>query len=413
MVDPVHRETEEMKLTAYALGELEGAERESMAARLAANPADRRHVEEVRAAAMRIREELTRDQSDGLDAIHYAAIELRLRDAAGPRAIDRSAAVRKRVGFVVSLAASIVIVIATIGILLYSLLRHATVAVNEPSSGASVLVPLEPLPAQPSPPAAGFGVASNDADPFVSVAEHPESSFAMNTDTSSYDELRQALVESHLPLHDSIKIEGLINAFAYDAPAPAPGALFGAGIEVASCPWTPEHRLARIQVKARMSEGIIAEDVRAEVHFDPAAAKSYRLIGYEGPGASAPAHTGERVAAGQAVTALYEIVPASPAVSTADLLTLSIRFRPSADAPEQSIRFIGRDADKDPKAASADFRFAAAVAEFGMALRDSPGRGRSSMNEVIRLARSGRGADPAGERQRFIELAERAKALLG
>jgi hypothetical protein len=410
----MHRETEEMKLTAYALGELNGAEREAIEGRLASSAADRQHVEEVRAAARQIREELTGDQTDGLDAIHYAAIELRLRDAGGQRPADRSAAVRGRVGLVLTLAVSIVIVVATIGILLYSLLRHASVAANESSSThGTVLLPLESLPAQPAPAAVGFGTAPNDADPFVSVAAHPESSFGMSPDTASYDELRQALAESHLPLHDSIKIEGLINAFAYKDPAPAPGALFGAGIEVARCPWTPEHRLARIQVKARGGEGIIAEDVRAEVHFDPAAAKSYRLIGYEGSGTSAPLHTGERVAAGQGVTALYEIIPASHAASATELLKLSIRFRPSADAPEQTIQFIGRDADKDPKAASADFRFAAAVAEFGMALRDSPGRGRSSMNEVIRLASSGRGADPAGERQRFIELAERAKSLLG
>lgn len=412
----MHRETDQMLLTAYALGELAGAEREAVEARLAASAADRRFVEEVRAAARMISDELAREETSGLEAIHYAAIELQLREAGGPRPVDRRAVVRERVAFAITLAASIVIGVGVIWLVLFALLRQTPVATNEPrTSPAPVLVPLESLPPEPTPAAAGFAAAPSDADPFVSAADHPVSAFGLNTDTASYDELRQALLESHLPLHGSIKIEGLINAFAYDDPAPAPGALFGAGIEIGQCPWTPQNRLARIAVKARPGEGIVAEDARTEVAFNPAAAKSYRLLGYEGgPASNRPtAMPGERVAAGQAVTALYEIVPAAPGASSSDLLTLRVRFRRSVGGPEEMVQFTGRDSRKQAETESPDFRFAAAVAEFGMVMRNSPARGRSSMNEVIRLAESGRGADPAGERKRFIELAQRAKALLG
>ncbi|HEY2584896.1 MAG TPA: von Willebrand factor type A domain-containing protein [Tepidisphaeraceae bacterium] len=412
----MNREIDQMKLTAYALGELEGAEREAVEARLAASAADRRFVEEVRAAARVITDGLASEETAGLEAIHYAAIELQFREGSRPRPVDRRAVVRGRVAFAVSLAASIVIVVGVIWLVLFSLLRQSAVAVNErATSHAPVLIPLESVRPEPTPAAMGIGAAPSDADPFVSVADHPVSAFALGADTASYDELRQALLESHLPLRESIKIEGLINAFAYDDPAPAPGALFGAGIEIARCPWAPANRLARIHVKARGGNGIVAEDVRTEVAFNPSAAMSYRLIGYEGSAASdrPTARAGERVAAGQAVTALYEIIPAASAASSMDLLTLRVRFHRTVDAPEEMIQFIGRDSKNPPGAESADFRFAAAVAEFGMVVRNSPARGRASMSNVIVLAESGRGADPAGERKRFIELAQRAKALLG
>ncbi|MEB3225584.1 MAG: YfbK domain-containing protein [Synechococcus sp.] len=61
--------------------------------------------------------------------------------------------------------------------------------------------------------------------------------------------------------------------------------------------------------------------------------------------------------------------------------------------------------------ASPDFRFAAAVAEFGMLLRDSPYRGESSFDQVLAIAQGSKGADPEGYRSEFIQLVKTAQAL--
>lgn len=62
--------------------------------------------------------------------------------------------------------------------------------------------------------------------------------------------------------------------------------------------------------------------------------------------------------------------------------------------------------------APADARFAAAVAPFGMLLRDSPpNRGHASFESVLTLAKFGLGADRNGHRAGFVALVKRARAL--
>jgi Ca-activated chloride channel family protein len=61
--------------------------------------------------------------------------------------------------------------------------------------------------------------------------------------------------------------------------------------------------------------------------------------------------------------------------------------------------------------APADARFAAAVAPFGMLLRDSPHRGHASFESVLTLAKFGLGADRNGHRAGFVALVKRARAL--
>jgi Ca-activated chloride channel family protein len=58
-----------------------------------------------------------------------------------------------------------------------------------------------------------------------------------------------------------------------------------------------------------------------------------------------------------------------------------------------------------------DFRFAAAVAEWGMLLRDSKYKGRSSYGQVLQLARNSQGADLEGYRAEFIRLVEQSRGL--
>ena len=63
--------------------------------------------------------------------------------------------------------------------------------------------------------------------------------------------------------------------------------------------------------------------------------------------------------------------------------------------------------------ASTDFRFAAAVAAFGMILRDSPYRGAATLDGVLELGQDGRGADREGYRSEFLKLVRQAKSVRG
>lgn len=408
-------ESDEMKLTAYALGELGGAERDAVEARLNASPDDRRFVDDVRQAARVVSDELARETPSSLDAIHYAAIEMRLREPYRmSRPID-APAIGARIGFTLTLAASVTILCGAVGAVLYSLSRHnPVVGVDAPSKSPllkPILIPLEPFnvaenhsgPGIPRPAGGGAG-------PFVSVSDQAVSSFVMNADAASYDDLRHALIGDRLPDRASVRIEGLINAFTYDDPAPEGPAAFAGSIEVGKCPWQADHQLARIAVKAKAGTGAVAENVRTEVAFNPAAAKSWRLIGYDDTAAGSG--TGETIAGGHAVTALYEVVPVSPAPAPGNLLTLRLRYHAPGVPAEQVAEFAGAER-ANPKGESDDFRFAAAVAEFGLLLRDKAVREGATVASVIQLAEAARGQDPAGQRREFIDLVNRAKPLLG
>src|SRR5439155_5168190 len=68
---------------------------------------------------------------------------------------------------------------------------------------------------------------------------------------ASYANVRRFLENGQLPPRDAVRIEELINYFAYEYPQPRGDAPFSVSIEVAACPWNPEHRLTRIGLKTR------------------------------------------------------------------------------------------------------------------------------------------------------------------
>ena len=156
----------------------------------------------------------------------------------------------------------------------------------------------------------------------------------------------------------------------------------------------------------------VAKDVKFQLEFNPANVRGYRLIGYENR-ALAPEDFNDdkkdagEVGAGHTVTALYEIVPAdsdfnmggvpelkyqpaeteaktSEPVLTDELLTVNIRYKdPDGDTSKLiSHPVYNADYTESP---SADFNFAAAVAEFGMLLRDSSYSGTSSAKQIYEL----------------------------
>lgn len=180
----------------------------------------------------------------------------------------------------------------------------------------------------------------------------------------------------------------------------------------------------------------IAKDVKLQVEFNPAQVKSYRLIGYEKRMLRAEDFSDDKKDAGElgsghTVTALYEIVPADAAAAASQELTYqttrvkdsarssdelaTIRFRykqPAEDSSREIVRKIPSVAVGLDKAGE-NIRFAAAVAEWGMLLRNSEHKGSAGYAQVLELARAARGTDAQGYRAEFIRLVETAQLLDG
>ena len=167
----------------------------------------------------------------------------------------------------------------------------------------------------------------------------------------------------------------------------------------------------------------IAKGVEIEVVFNPARVSSYRLIGYDnGVREDARSAGGEidggDIAAGDAVTALYQVVPKSaggerPASASemGPLLTVKLRHQQPDGGAAVATEHPSHGNVVEWTQAPPDFRFAAAVAQFGMILRGSPHRGNGTLAGVLETAQGATGADPAGYRAGFVELVRHAQAL--
>jgi Ca-activated chloride channel family protein len=471
-------------------------------------------------------------------------------------------------------------------------------------------------------------------NPFLPVRENPLSTFSTDVDTASYAIVRRFLNEQRLPPKVAVRIEELLNYFTYDYPQPKGDAPFSATMEVATCPWTPAHRLVRIGLKGReiakdkrpasnlvflldvsgsmqpanrlpllkQSLGLlidqlgaedrvamvvyagssgcvlestsdkaemrlalgrleaggstnggsgiqlaydiarknfikggtnrvilgtdgdwnvgitnheslfelitqqaksgvfltalgfgmgnlkdamlvkladkgngnygyidtlleakkllvdqlsgtlvtISKDVKIQVEFNPAQVSGYRLIGYEKRLLAKEDFNDDKkdageIGAGHTVTALYEVVPAGkelPKAATVDplkyqgtsaeksdaaeksairnpqsaispeLLTLKLRYKAPDGDTSKLLEFPLTDTGATFEKSTRDFRFAAAVAGYGMLLRDSPHKGNATWDSIRELAMEGKGDDANGYRAEFVSLLEKAQALM-
>lgn len=161
----------------------------------------------------------------------------------------------------------------------------------------------------------------------------------------------------------------------------------------------------------------VAKDVKVQVDFNPSIVHSYRLIGYENRLLENEDFEDDRkdageIGAGQTITALYEIVPASGG-SALSVPTFSIDFRyklPDGDA-STLLNLEVLDERQDFSQASENMRFAASVASFGLLLRDSEYKGETSYEKIGQWAETATGFDPFGFRQEFLELVQKAGNL--
>lgn len=86
---------------------------------------------------------------------------------------------------------------------------------------------------------------------FLSVKEHPFSTFSVDVDTASYSNMRRYLKYNSLPPVDAIRTEELVNYFSYDYPQPKGKSPFSINLEVSECPWAPGHKLAHLGLQGK------------------------------------------------------------------------------------------------------------------------------------------------------------------
>ena len=149
-----------------------------------------------------------------------------------------------------------------------------------------------------------------------------------------------------------------------------------------------------------------ADDVKVQVEFNPSKVKGYRLIGYENRAMADEDFKDDtkdaaEVGPNSQFTVVYEIVRADSAfdvptpelkyeqqseqtTATDEWLTAKLRYKPVAenDVREQELVVGEANRSDDP---GDDWRFVAAVSEFGMLLRDSEFKGTSTYESVRAL----------------------------
>lgn len=318
-----------------------------------------------------------------------------------------------------------------------------------------------PRPAAPT----GIESASTTLKPshFLTARQNPTSQFPVNVGDGAYGAVRRSVEAGLRPATGLVRIEELVNHFAFRYPQPAAGQAVGVSTEMHAAPWAADHLLVRIGLQGRDAaqpattgvlpdrptvaardvltasaaaeiRAIAARDVKVQVDFNPERVLAYRLLGYENRllkrSDAELAAADQNLGAGRSVTALYEIIPLplppAPAATAAkpapppladpadpmEWLTVKLRY---ADPAVQQARTLviplhASDTAALPPA-SADFQFAAAVAGFGLILQDNPNKEKVSWELVEALAREGLVDDPSGQREEFVSLVRKARAL--
>jgi len=180
----------------------------------------------------------------------------------------------------------------------------------------------------------------------------------------------------------------------------------------------------------------VAKDVKLQVEFNPAHVKAYRLVGYENRILRPEEFNDDKkdagdLGAGHQVTAIYELMPAgsnedpgkvdplryqqdsgtAPKSRSGELAFVKLRHKKPQSDKSELLEWPVSAAQIDFRTAPQDTRFAVAVAEYGMLLRQSKFSGNASFDHVFSTASQALGPDLEGYRGEFLDLARRARDL--
>ncbi len=180
----------------------------------------------------------------------------------------------------------------------------------------------------------------------------------------------------------------------------------------------------------------IAKDVKIQIEFNPSKVQAYRLVGYENRMLASEDFNDDNKDAGElgsghTVTALYEVIPVGVkddftksvdslkyqsnekkiVSNTGEIMTIKLRYKKPDEEVSKLITHPVMDNHTALVNTSDNFRFSAAVAEFGLLLRSSDYKQQSSYSQVVNMAKGARGIDDNGYRAEFIRLVQSATSL--
>ncbi len=186
----------------------------------------------------------------------------------------------------------------------------------------------------------------------------------------------------------------------------------------------------------------IAKDVKLQVEFNPAYVAEYRLVGYENRVLNNEDFDNDtkdagELGAGHTVTAVYEIIPTAYAINqgqsdvklegqnntfghlkyqsnklsaeafdSGELMTLKMRYKKPDEDESRLLNLPVKNNYKKLQSSSDDFRWSAAVVEFGLLLRNSEFKADATYAQVLEIAQNAKGSDLNGYRAEFIQMVQ-------
>lgn len=269
-------------ITLYALGQLTPEEAKEFEMKIENDSAAQKEVEEIRQVASSLREGLEIMPKERLDPDR---VEIIYKKTSEKSAVSKVFSFFTKV-FMTGLASILVLVMGTVGYFFVNQdrLKDITdkvfskadgmvdeIGLEDPSfgsvsglrdesfalsSGSALYLEapssrrLEKAPPQDFNTEAYDFVAHNE---FISVADHPLSTFSTDVDTASYANARRFLNQGRLPPKESIRVEEFINYFDYSYAAPSEQSDHPIAIhtEVAQSPFRADAKLVKVALKAQ------------------------------------------------------------------------------------------------------------------------------------------------------------------
>jgi Ca-activated chloride channel homolog len=183
----------------------------------------------------------------------------------------------------------------------------------------------------------------------------------------------------------------------------------------------------------------VAKDVKLQLEFNPKFVSAYRLVGYENRMLQNEDFNDDRkdagdMGSGHTVTAIYEIIPAGvksdylksvdklkyqenekqdvyAGLESKEIVTVKLRYKSPESKKSMLMEKAVMDQGMEFEKTTENFKLAAAIAEFGLILRDSEFKGGANYEQVIEIAKKAKGQDEEGYRAEFIKLVKLAKLL--
>ena len=158
----------------------------------------------------------------------------------------------------------------------------------------------------------------------------------------------------------------------------------------------------------------VAKDVKVQVEFNPQFVSEYRLIGYENRVLETEDFDDDQkdageIGAGQSITALYELRTIENAAHNISAFDIDFRYKQPDGDVSQLMNLRVLNSTNTFTEATDRHQFAAAVASFGLLLRDSQYKGDATYEDVKKWAAESISYDPFGYKRDFLDLVDLAR----